>query len=134
MPAMSRLYWYGWKGNIETVSTANGWTCGLSGHSFIDPTWNTNNIYLSAPPNRDCEVGNKESINFTSAYMIARCTNDTIGLNMLPDKTTGWHGTDTSSATDTKVSIQNDGTKHYIYAACINANRSGYVSAIVYEP
>ena len=42
------LYWWGYVGNIEAMSTANGWT---SASGFVNPTWNVNSISLSLNTN-----------------------------------------------------------------------------------
>lgn len=66
IPSEHVLYWYGWKdNNLESLSTANGYVVMSSGYSFVEPTYNTNNIFIK--PNvssnaQDSGVGTKNPI------------------------------------------------------------------------
>lgn len=49
MPNKDTLYWYGYQNDIETMSSANGWS--YTGYSFINPTYNTNNVVITSSGN-----------------------------------------------------------------------------------
>lgn len=60
------LYWFGYIGNFEEGSSANGWTQ-QSGSPYTASTWNTN--YIQAPSgNTSGQIGNKTSISNVSKY------------------------------------------------------------------
>ena len=64
------LYWYGYNnGEIETCSTANGWTLNtyFTSPVFVNPTYNDNSIRFStvASPHQTSAVGTKSEVSGT---------------------------------------------------------------------
>ena len=58
------LYWYGFKGDIETLSTANGWTP-YTNYSFVDPTYDTRKVTEASSTNNTVGVGTKKPVTGT---------------------------------------------------------------------
>lgn len=60
------LYWFGYEGDIEDITTTNGW----SGGTFDAPTHNTNNISVSVASSRYGGVSTKSAINPSKVHSI----------------------------------------------------------------
>lgn len=60
MPAMSRLYWYGWNNGVEKCISANGWS------TFVDSCeFKSGYIKLASPGSSRGGIGTKEKVNGT---------------------------------------------------------------------
>ena len=65
------LYWWGnGVNNIESMTTANGWSGLPGGYSFVNPTFNTNYIYMIAQNNQASGVCSKNPIKCSSIKTI----------------------------------------------------------------
>ena len=70
-PRSKMLYWWGYtNGNIEEMSTANGWTP-YTGRSWVSPTFNTRYIAIKSTANNNlCGVGTKNTVATTKMRLI----------------------------------------------------------------
>lgn len=81
------LYWWGYRGNIEDVTTANGWS---DSRTLVSPTYSTNSVVTSSGSNSTCYVGSKNKITASKAYAIGTNTGtDASYIASSPSKSLG---------------------------------------------
>lgn len=70
-PRSKMIYWWGYtNGNIEEMSTANGWTP-FTGRTWVSPTFNTHYIAIKSTANNNlCGVGTKNTVATTKMRLI----------------------------------------------------------------
>lgn len=64
------LYWYGYINGLQTCSTANGWS--WSQTTYVNPTYNTNNILLNVTAKSVAAVGNASQISASKFYAVLK--------------------------------------------------------------
>ena len=78
------LYWWGYKSsNIQESSSTNGWT--LYGASFVAPTWNNYDIYMTDPSNATCGVGTNNKISAQILHCVYTLQSGPAGIFMFAD-------------------------------------------------
>lgn len=109
MPSSDKvLYWYGYmSSNLETCSSTNGWT--HSAMSYVDPTYNKNNVSFTTSTNQLCGIGTKNTVTATkwvaiglrtsnsNAFVLASKTNPVSKSTSGPDVDTVAQFTSTST-------------------------------------
>ena len=74
------LYWYGYRGTqLETMSTANGWTA-MTGYSFVNPTYQTNAVYINADASKQSGIGSIIQLDITTAHAVVKVTKNSTYL------------------------------------------------------
>ena len=129
MPAMSRLYWYGWKSsNLEVLSNDNGWTPYYR-RNFYPPEWQTNRLYFPGDHSFGQNgVGNKEALPAHSKICILNTpTSLVVSYGSGNDKTCS-----SSPASLTSGYVELANTQPYFCTFCYDPNNyaKGYVDFI----
>ena len=135
------LYWYGYQsGNLEVCSTTNGWGAG-SGYSFVNPTFNANNISLAAAASRRVGVGTKNMITSSTIKFIAKGVTANAGtyaeaISPISTKDlsaiSGFSYLDADSTSDKYYSFSYTSAVGYMIMQSHN-NRSSILYALWYE-
>ena len=128
------LEWFGWESsNLESVSTANGWSSSVT---LSNPTYNVNDVTIApSDPGRQ-GIGSKYPIMATSMKVIAKLTSgDQITMQAMSLKTTddgSAPSANITSGSNTLYQINNLTGSHYALVHGTNG-RQGKVSAIWHE-
>ena len=137
--AVKTLYWWGYESdNLEDCSTANGWVVGYTNYGFNAPTHNKNHISVPSNSNNNtCAIGNKNSINGTTAKGISKgitaVNNVYCQLGTGPNKTLSQmvNYEDTSSSSIELSSVNLTG-QSYLYFGT-GAQKNADIYALWYE-
>lgn len=125
MPVDDRMvYWYGYKGNVETLSTANGWTQG-GGASFINPTYNTNYVNMKSTTNSQyVGIGSKNSVNGSVLKLIYQgiVLNSRYGiLFSMTSKKTSTQSSEESNCMSSTMALLTRASNTYVGVGTINS-------------
>ena len=131
------LYWWGYKdSDIDSLSTANGWSISIGAYEFVNPTFNSNNIQVTGSAGKVQGVGNKTALSITKIHSIANQTSSdtSYGLYVLVagNKTITGGNTLNFNTPNTMQYKSANITGSYVSAHRIDA-RSGYFYALWYE-
>ena len=142
MPDGVVLYWWGYKSdNLQSLSTANGWTTNLSSFkAFINPTYNTNDIFANTTGytgNYCCGIGNAtefSSSEYTNndVILIGKGISLSSGfaLRALGVTTKTVNGSAGVNITTTAISKVTTSANKYVYAQAQGDARSGNIYAL----
>lgn len=127
------LYWFGWEGGIEDISTANGWTIDSYYTTKASPTHNTNYVAVYANSSKTwCGIGSKNKVIGTVYGIIQGVyTNGSYGGLVATDSKTGSFDTNINSNVMAKYTLTNVNNK---YVQCSCAERGSNVYALCAVP
>ena len=133
------LYWWGYVGNAEDCTSANGWSYGGSGITMSAPTHNTDNIYFETNTSSiDKAFGSKSPVTGTVNAIIQAVSVNGGESVIFNDNTTkavksNWTGATNGITNTSRAKYSRNVTNAYPYVEVYNTGRSGKLYAMWYE-